>query len=154
MMSRREVTAQPPEFRAEAGATESRSAAAIVEAMRAGDMVAAARAYFAFAPDQTRRLLDPGESLALAKWLAAQRYSEAALTMFRRHLRDYPAGPSAAEAHVGAGLVQFEQLGQVAPAYQHFLDALDQDPDPVTAARARAALAQIAALQKYRIGRG
>jgi len=48
--------------------------------------------------------------------------------------------------------VQLNQLGQVAPAYQHVLDALDRDPDPETAARARAALAQIAALQKYNIG--
>jgi hypothetical protein len=53
---------------------------------------------------------------------------------------------------VGAGLVQFEHLGQVAPAYQHFLDALDMNPDAVTAARARAALSQIAALQKYNVG--
>ena len=61
--------------------------------------------------------------------------------------------PTAAAAHLGAGLVQFEHLGQVAPAYQHFLDALDLDPDADTAARARAALSQIAALQKYNIGR-
>ncbi len=64
-----------------------------------------------------------------------------------------PAHSSAAAAHLGAGLVQLQHLGQVAPAYQHFLDALDLDPDADTAARARAALSQIAAHQKYNIGR-
>ena len=73
--------------------------------------------------------------------------------MFRRHLRDYPSGPTAAAAHVGVGLIQLEHLGQVAPAYQHFLEALDLSPDADTVARARAALAQIAALQKYNLGR-
>jgi len=73
--------------------------------------------------------------------------------VYRRHIRDYPADATAAAAHVGAGLVQFELLGQVAPAYQHFLDALDLNPDAETAARARAALSRIAALQKYNIGR-
>ena len=78
---------------------------------------------------------------------------DAAHVVFRRHLRDYPAGPAAAAAHVGLGLLQLEHRGEVAPAYQHFLDALDLDPDPATEARARTALAHIAALQKYNIGR-
>jgi TolA-binding protein len=89
----------------------------------------------------------------MAAWLAGHGHAEAALVVYRRHLRDYPTDPSAAEAHVGAGLVQFEHLGQVAPAYQHFLDALDLNPDAATASRARAALAQIAATQKYNVGR-
>ncbi len=118
-----------------------------------GDMPRAAAAYFALSPDQARKALRPGESLAMGDWLAANGHGDAALVVYRRHLRDYPADASAAAAHVGAGLVQLNQLGQVAPAYQHFLDALDRDPDPETAARARAALAQIAALQKYNIGR-
>jgi hypothetical protein len=44
-------------------------------------------------------------------------------------------------------------LGQPTPAYQHFLDALDLDPSPETAARARAALETIAARQKFQVKR-
>jgi membrane associated rhomboid family serine protease len=117
------------------------------------DMGRVAAAYFALPPDRARKALSPGDSLALGNWLAGSGHAEAALVVFRRHLRDYPADPTAAEAHVGAGLVQFEHLGQVAPAYQHFLDALDLSPDAATASRARAALAQIAAIQKYNVGR-
>ena len=118
------------------------------------EMARVASAYFALPADRARKALSPGDSLALGNWLARNGHAEAALVVYRRHLRDYPTDPSAAEAHVAAGLVQFEHLGQVAPAYQHFLDALDLNPDATTAARARAALAQIAALQKYNIGRG
>jgi membrane associated rhomboid family serine protease len=118
-----------------------------------GDMARAATAYFTLPPDQARKALRPDESLALADWLSANRHGEAALVVYRRHLRDYPTHATAAAAHLGAGLVQFEQLGQVAPAYQHFLEALDMNPDADTAARARAALSRIAALQKYNIGR-
>jgi len=117
------------------------------------DMARVASAYFALPADRARKALNPGDSLALGDWLAGHGHAEAALVVYRRHLRDYPADPTAAEAHVGAGLVQFEQLGQVAPAYQHFLDALDLNPDAATASRARAALAQIAATQKYNVGR-
>jgi membrane associated rhomboid family serine protease len=117
------------------------------------DMARVASAYFALPPDRARKALTPGDSLALGNWLARNGHAEAALVVYRRHLRDYPAHATAAAAHLGAGLVQLEQLGQVAPAYQHFLEALDLDPDAETAARARAALSQIAALQKYNVGR-
>ena len=117
------------------------------------EMARAATAYFALPPDQARQTLRPDESLAMGDWLRANGHGEAALVVYRRHLRDYPAHATAAAAHLGAGLVQLEELGQVAPAYQHFLDALDMDPDAETAARARSALAQIAAHQKYNIGR-
>jgi len=116
-------------------------------------MARAAAAEFPPPAEQARRALRPAESLALGDWLAAARHGDAALVVYRRHLRDYPAHATAAAAHLGAGLVQLEHLGQVAPAYQHFLDALDMDPDADTAARARAALSKIAALQKYNIGR-
>jgi len=118
-----------------------------------GEMARAATAYFALPADQARKALRPEESLVLGNWLAANGHGEAALVVYRRHLRDYPLDATAAAAHVGAGFVQLEQLGQVAPAYQHFLDALDMNPDAETAARARAALSRIAAVQKYNIGR-
>jgi membrane associated rhomboid family serine protease len=126
---------------------------AVGSALGTGDMARAAAAYFALPAEQSRRALSAPGSLALAGWLTANRHDEAALVVYRRHLRDYPADSTTAQAHVGAGMIQFERLGQVAPAYQHFLDALDLDPDEATAARARAALSQIAALQKYNIGR-
>jgi len=151
MMGHRDVAAKPREYRRADVAPASRTATAIEQALSRGEMADAARAYFTLAPDATRRVLDPADSLELGRWLAANRHSEAALVVFRRHLRDYPSGPDAADAHLCAGLVEFESLGQVAPAYQHFLDALDLDPSADTAERARAALAQIAALQKYRL---
>jgi len=128
-------------------------ASAVEGAIGHGDMARAATAYFALPPEQARKALGPDESIALGDWLAANGHGEAALVVYRRHLRDYPRHATAAAAHLGAGLVQLEELGQVAPAYQHFLEALDLDPDADTAARARAALARIAALQKYNIGR-
>jgi len=115
-------------------------------------MARAATAYFALPAEQARKALRPDDSLSLGDWLAASGHGEAALVVYRRHLRDYPAHATAAAAHLGAGLVQLDQLGQVAPAYQHFLDVLDLNPDAETAARARAALSRIAALQKYNIG--
>jgi membrane associated rhomboid family serine protease len=150
MMGHREVAAKPSEYRQTDVVAPSRTATALSQALSTGEMADAARAYFALAPDATRRVIDPAASLELGRWLAANRHPEAALVVFRRHLRDYPTGPHTADAHLEAGLVQLESLGQVAPAYQHFLDSLDLDPGPDTAARARAALAQIAALQKYR----
>ena len=117
------------------------------------DMARVATAYFKLPPDQTRRALTAEDSLALGTWLAREGHTDAAHVVFRRHLRDYPAGPGAAAAHVGLGLLQLEKRGEVAPAYQHFLEALDLNPDADTAAQARAALDRIAALQKYNIGR-
>ena len=126
---------------------------AVESAIGQGDMARAATAYFALPADRSRKALRPDESLALGDWLAAHGHGDAALVVYRRHLRDYPAHATAAAAHLGAGLVQFERLGQVAAAYQHFLDALDMNPDAETAARARVALSQIATRQKYNIGR-
>ncbi|HNV03123.1 MAG TPA: rhomboid family intramembrane serine protease [Vicinamibacterales bacterium] len=117
------------------------------------EMARLASSYFALPADRTRRALEPRASLALANWLAGNGHSHAALVVYRRHLRDYPADATTAAAHLGAGMVQMEQMGQVAPAYQHFLEALDLDPDEDTAARARRALARIAATQKYNVGR-
>jgi len=135
VMDAREVSAAPAEYRPSGPALSGRGTAAgisrgIVDAVTDEEMEAAARAYFALAPTETARLLSPAVSLALADWLATHRHAQAALTVYRRQLRDHPSGPEAAAAHLGAGLVQLEQLGQVAPAYQHFLEALELDPSP------------------------
>jgi membrane associated rhomboid family serine protease len=155
VMDRREVSGQPAAFRPAEAVPVAAPAETDVSALIAdGDMAGAARAYFALQPEATRRLLGPDEGMTLGGWLGANGFGEAALAVFRRLLRDYPTDRVAPRAHVGAGLVQLNQLRQVAPAYQHFLDALDLKPDPDTAAQARAALAHIATLQKYRIGTG
>jgi len=152
MIERRALLSGKAGYEPEA-AVDQAPAATIGTAIEQGDMARAAAAYFTLPAEQARRALRPAESLALGDWLAAAGHGDAALVVYRRHLRDYPAHATAAAAHLGAGLVQLEHLGQVAPAYQHFLDALDMDPDADTAARARAALSKIAALQKYNIGR-
>ena len=152
-LTRREVTVQPAGFRRADVVDAAVPGGATASALERGDMVEAARSYFALSPDDTRPLCRPEDLIRLGEWLAANRHAEAALVVFRRHLRDYPAGAAAARAHLGAGLVQLTQLGQAAPAYQHFLDALDLEPDADTAKRPPAALAEIAAHQKYNIGR-
>ncbi len=151
MIERRAVLSGKAGYEPEVAVDEAPTAT-IGTAIEQGDMARAATAYFTLPADQARRALRPAESLALGDWLAAAGHGDAALVVYRRHLRDYPAHATAAAAHLGAGLAQLEHLGQVAPAYQHFLDALDMDPDAETAARARAALSKIAALQKYNIG--
>jgi membrane associated rhomboid family serine protease len=151
-LNRREVAAAPEAYR-KAAAGEPAAADVLAGAIQEGDMLGAARSYFALPPEKARRALAPGDSIRLAAWLAENGQGEAALVVYRRHLRDYPSGPGTAEAHVGAGLVQLHVLGQPVPAYQHFLDALDLDPAPETAAIARQALAEIAQAQKFAMRR-
>lgn len=151
-MREREVAARPREYRTAAPAREAPTGEVITEAVRQGDMIGAARAYFALPPERTKRLLAPDISIELGNWLAAERHTDAALAVFRRHLRDYPLDATRAAAHTGAGLVLLNVPGHVANAYQHLLDALDANPDAETAERARAALSRIAALQKFRMG--
>jgi membrane associated rhomboid family serine protease len=155
-MDRREVTTRPREFRERGPAPaemQGTTAPEITQALARGDLSDAAETYFSLQPDETRRALTPEDSLVLADWLARNGHPRAALIVYRRHLRDYPQGPGTAEAHVGAGLVQLRHLNQATPAFQHFLDALDLDPSPETAARARAGLDAIAAQQKFQVGR-
>jgi len=147
LMNRRELVEQPREYR-EAPPRPATAAQEIAQLMSADRLSEAAEAYFLLDPDRTRRLLSPEHSLALANWLHRHGHARAALTMYRRHLRDYPADPSAADAHFGAGAIQLEAFDQPAAAYQHFLDALELEPSPETAARVRAALDEIAARQK------
>ena len=154
VMDRREVGARPSEYaEAKADSAEASAKELLADAIARGDMAKAAELYFSLPPEATRRALSPEHSLALAYWLVRQRQSQAALTVYRRHLRDYPTGPGLAEAHVGAGLVLLYALGQVAPAYQHFVEALDLRPSPEVEAQAREALRVIAERQKYALGR-
>ncbi len=121
----------------------------LAQALRGGDLEQAARLYFEAANgDELACRLAPADSLLLGRYLAAAGHPRAALQVFRRQLRFHPREPGAAEAHVAAGLVHLEALGAPVPAWQHFLDALDLDPHPDTAAAARAGLAAIEATQR------
>ena len=124
---------------------------AVAALVSEGRFQAAAPAYFRLSSEQSRRLLAPGNSIALGDWLANHSHPEAALAVFQRHLRDYPAGPLAAEAHLGAGLVQLNTLGQATAAYQHLVEVFDLDPEPDTASLARQALTEIEARQKFKV---
>ena len=150
-MNRREVAEQPRDFRV-AGEKPAEETT-ISQALADGRFAEAAQRYFALESEATRRLLSPSESLALADWLRAHGHPRAALVVCRRQLRDYPHGPGAAEAHLGAGLVQLQDLDETVPAYQHFIDALDLEPSPEVARAAHAGLDAIAARQKRRLGR-
>lgn len=152
-MNRQEASAAPEAYRPRAAAGEAPPPLSLTGLVNAGAMEDAARGYFALSAEGSRNALSPAAMLQLGQWLAANGHPEAALTVFRRHLRDHPRGAGRAEAHVGAGLVQLHVLRQVAPAYQHFLDALDAEPLPETAALAQAGLREIAELQKYALHR-
>ncbi len=143
VIDRATTTTRPPEY---ASAPEVMPAAsAIEEAIERGDMEAAARAYFTAAePDP----LSPAATLALANWLATHGHGDAALIVYRRFIRDHGREPGAAEAQLGAGLVELRR-GQLAPAYQHLRASLERDPAPGTRVRAMEALREIADQQKY-----
>jgi membrane associated rhomboid family serine protease len=155
VLDRRELAESPREYRAPASrpAVGPSAAQAVARAVDEGRFGDAAEIYFALDTHATRGLLTPPQSMALADWLQRHGQPDAALTVYRRQLRDDPHGPGAAEAHLGAGLIQLESLGQATPAYQHFLEALELDPPPEVADRAHAALDAIAARQKLQIGR-
>ena len=154
VMDRRALRARPAPYRHAPRVRREGSPAELVHAaLDGGRFAEAARLYFALPPAATQRLLTPEESLALAAWLRQGNSSDAALAVYRRHLRDYPNGPGAAEAHLGAGVVLLEDLDQPTPAYQHFLEALDLDPSPETAARVRAGIEAVRARQKFQLRR-
>ncbi|MBL9138102.1 MAG: rhomboid family intramembrane serine protease [Verrucomicrobiales bacterium] len=154
LLDRRQLSMRPEEYEGIRGSSEppildDSPVDLLRRAIDRGDWEEAARAYFALPAEATRRVLQPELSLELADWLAENGHPTGALTVYRRHLRDFPRGPGIAEAHLGAGRVQLEALRQIAPAYQHFVEALDADPSPQVEAECRAALERIEALQKF-----
>lgn len=152
-MNRRRVSAPPREYRAAATLEPLAESASdpIARLLDEGRVEEAATMYFRLAPERTRRLLSPERSIEIGRWLANRGHADAALVLFQRHLRDYPTGPLAAEAHLGAGLLQLHAFDQPAAAYQHLVEVFDFDPLPQTAALAREALGEITAHQKYRV---
>src|SRR4029077_16946169 len=119
----------------------------IAAAIDQGRLEDAAVEYFDVPAHASAGILTPERSLALGRWLRDHGHHDAALVVMRRHLRDFPRGPGLAEAHVIAGDALMA-MNQPTPAYQYYLGALDQRPDPATAAAARRGVAAIEALQK------
>lgn len=153
LVDRRDLQRRPAEY-PPMPAAGAAPADRLQAALRAGDFELAAAVYFSLDARATRRLLAPADSLALGAWLRRAGHPHAALAVFRRHVRDFPAGPGLAEAHLGAGLVQLQEFDEPTPAYQHLLAALDAAPGPETAQEARRALAAIDARREHRPLRG
>jgi membrane associated rhomboid family serine protease len=153
LKNRREVVAQPEEYRDVPRASGPTSRESLHDALGRGDLGKAAQLYFELSADETRRLLPPEDSIALGNWLARNGQARAALTVYQRHLRDYPNGPGAAEAHAYAGLLQLHAFRSPSAAYQHLVEALDYDPEPELEALIRRALLEIESLQKMRVPR-
>ena len=152
---RREVQRRPADFEpdpvAETFDSDPTSVRGIRQLIAAGEHERAAPGYFSLSAARTARLLMPRDSIDFGRWLANNGHPDAALVVYQRHLRDYPLGPYAAEAHLGAGLVQLYARNQATAAYQHLVAALDADPHPETEGYARRALAEIASRQKFRV---
>lgn len=155
IMNRRALTEQPPDYRelSREPRVSLPPREAIGGAIRRGDYGGAARLYFELPGEETRRLLSPDESIALGNWLAQNGQARAALTLYQRHLRDYPRGPGAAEAHAYLGLIQLHAFREPTAAYQHLVEALDYDPSPEVESLVRQGFAEIAALQKLQVPR-
>ena len=140
LVDRREREARPREFREAASrpAQEGRPVP-FEELVGAGRMDAAAAAYFG----ADHHVLDrraPREVLVLGRWLSEQGNARGALSAFRRVMACHPDGPLAADAHLGAGLVQLRNLQRPTSAYQHFLDVIDLEPRSEAADIAREGL--------------
>ena len=153
---RRELQRRPQDFEPDPEPAEPAfdadpsSVRGVRQLIAAGEHGRAAAEYFRLSAARTARLLMPGDSINFGRWLANNGHPDAALVVYQRHLRDYPLGPYAAEAHLGAGLVQLHARNQPTAAYQHLVAVLDADPHPDTEGYAWRALMEIAARQKFR----
>ncbi len=147
----REVRSRPEEFRARrAPAAEAPPIRKkVADAIREQRFEEAGKLYFELPSNATRRLLDPDDSISLGNWLARNGHAKAALTIYQRHLRDYPADKGAAEAHAYAGLLQLHAFREPTAAYQHLMDALDLKPSSDIESLVREGLNEIAATQKF-----
>ncbi|HYD47695.1 MAG TPA: rhomboid family intramembrane serine protease [Terriglobales bacterium] len=152
--NRREIAGAPRDFPNQEFDIELEPGArSLNQLVEDGELAAAAEHYFALPAAQARGALTPRASIQLADWLRRAGHPHAALTVYLRHLHDYPRGPLRAAAHAGAGRIHLEEMNQPAPAYQHFLDALDSNPTPEIERLARHGLDVIANAQRPRFPR-
>ncbi len=166
LVDRRERVATPREYRAahaaarpaagpaagpaEAPAARQPSVAETVSSLvSTGRVSEAAQAYFG-ASEKASGSVNPRDVLVIGRWLSENGHAKAALSAFRRILRDHPTGPLAADAHLGAGLVQLRILERPTSAYQHFLDVIDVAPKSDAAGIAREGLEHIDGISRRR----
>ena len=153
VIDRREMFSRPKEYRPDRRSTRPTTGDAITHAVENGKFEEAAKFYFQVPAPVARRLIEPDVSVELGNWLANHGHARAALTVFQRQLRDFPGGLSAAEAHANAGLLQLHAFDEPTAAYQHLVEALDYAPSRALETTIREALAEIAAQQKFQVGR-
>lgn len=137
LVDRRERESRPDEFRrTKAEGTPPERRVTFEELVSSGRMRQAAAAYFS-AEDHSLDRMAPREVLLVGRWLSEEGKARAALSAFRRVLASHPTGVLAADAHLGAGLVQLKNLERPTSAYQHFLDVIDLEPASEAAEIAR-----------------
>jgi membrane associated rhomboid family serine protease len=153
VIDRRDMFSRPSEYSAsvDRSAPSATKGEALAQAVREGKFEQAAQMYFQIPAARAKRRLQPDDSLALGGWLADNGHHRAALTIYRRHLRDFPHGPGLAEAHAQTGLLQLRVFDEPTSAYQHLVEALDYDPSPDVETTIRQGLAEISAMQKSRV---
>jgi len=139
-VARRPATEQAPPDPPDMGPARLR------QALREGDAAAALRTAAELDLPQLAAL-PPAECVRLAGWLEEAGYAPASGRLLRACLGRRPE--QAADLYLQLGLLRLRQ-GQASAAYQHLLDALDHDPSEPSAARARAALAQIDVYRRRR----
>lgn len=150
LLDRRSVEGGPSEvgsFRRPAGGES------VLEALDAGNLDEAARRYFALPTSLARGTLSLAAAIELAVFLRERGRSDAALSVLRRAIRDFPRSAKLGEALALAGAILLEDLGEPVAAYQYLLSALEIGTEPSTQAAIRRMLAQIEALQKRAYGR-
>jgi hypothetical protein len=150
VIERRRVDSRPAEVEV---VPHPASVEGLRQSLGVGDYAEAARRYFALAPSVTRGVLLPAEAVELAGWLRRGGNPDAALTLLRRVVRDFPRAPGLGEAYALAGAILLEDRGEPTSAYQYLLGALELGASPSTEATVRRLLAEIDALQKGRAGR-
>jgi len=121
---------------------------AVLAARQAGDLRGALRAYLSLEGSARRRV--PAEvATDLADYLASHQQTDSALALYRQVLNDHPRGPGLDRVFLGVGQALLYGKNRPTAAYQYLMDALDADPRPEVEQAARAALADIARLQKF-----
>lgn len=108
------------------------------DAVTRGDRATAFRLLEGRNADEVLSDLGP-HTVELAEWLAEAGQTSVAMTLLRRAVQGRASGIDQARVYLALGLIRLQQ-GQSTAAYQHFLTALDHDPDPATEERIRSAL--------------
>lgn len=110
--------------------------------VRRREMNEAARAYRELESAADRLAVGPDDVMRIGDYLLQSARFDDALTLFRRHVADYPAGPYLDWAYLGAGLALMGRR-EFQAAYQYFLQVLDVKPAPRAEAEARRQIALI-----------